>query len=142
MDFFYVDYKSPSDIDILCHYFHPAKPVKVSSFGSLSHFRKSAKPTEAQGATRCLECPYERECAYSAKKSEFSDYATIMFGPITLSYVVYLEPVQQGRLGWPASVLTDGPPDIEGIGEALKTGPYGQCVYESPNDVVDHQVRI
>jgi hypothetical protein len=29
--------------------------------------------------------------------------------------------------------------DIETIGEALKTSPYGQCVYEAGNDVVDHQ---
>lgn len=34
----------------------------------------------------------------------------------------------------------DGIPDIENIAEALKTGPYGQCVYESENDVCDHQV--
>ncbi|GJJ14604.1 hypothetical protein Clacol_008870 [Clathrus columnatus] len=109
------------DVDILCHYFHPAVPIKVSSFGSLSHFRKSAKPTEAGTATRCLQCPYERECAYSAKK-------------------IYLEPVVKGNLGWPANVLTDGPPDIESITQALQEGPYGQCVYESSNDVVDHQV--
>lgn len=55
--------------------------------------------------------------------------------------VVYLEPVEKGYLGWPADILVDGPPDIENITEALKHGPYGQCVYESPNDVVDHQVR-
>ncbi|KIJ37070.1 hypothetical protein M422DRAFT_178553, partial [Sphaerobolus stellatus SS14] len=113
--------KSCHDIDILCHYFYSATPVKVSSFGNLSHFRKSAKPEEAQSATRCLECPYERECAYSAKK-------------------IYLEPVEKGHVGWPAHVLTDGPPDIENITEALKNGPYGQCVYESSNDVVDNQV--
>lgn len=34
----------------------------------------------------------------------------------------------------------DDIPDIENITEALKTGPYGVCVYESPNDVCDHQV--
>lgn len=58
--------KTHSDIDILCHYFHPAVPTKVSSFGSLSHFRRSSKPVEAGTATRCLQCPYERKCAYSA----------------------------------------------------------------------------
>jgi len=112
--------KSCHDIDILCHYFHPATPVRVSSFGSLSHFRKSAKPLAAGAATKCLECPMEQECAYSAKK-------------------IYLDPVSKGYLGWPADVLTDGPPDVESIMEALQ-GAYGQCVYESDNDVVDHQV--
>ncbi|KAF8583462.1 NAD(P)-binding protein [Ramaria rubella] len=113
--------KSCHDIDILCHFFHPATPVKVSSFGSLSHFRKSSKPAGAGTAKKCMECPIERECAYSAKK-------------------IYLEPVAEGNLGWPASTITDGPPDVESIIEALQWGPYGQCVFESPNDVVDHQV--
>jgi predicted dehydrogenase len=38
------------------------------------------------------------------------------------------------------SPLVDGLPDIENVTQALRTGPYGQCVYESPNDVCDHQV--
>lgn len=59
-----------SDIDILCHWFSPDTPVRVSSFGGLQHFRKSGKPTEAGDATRCLDCAYERQCPYSAKKSE------------------------------------------------------------------------
>ena len=36
--------------------------------------------------------------------------------------------------------MVDGVPDIEDISQALHDGPYGQCVYESNNDVVDHQV--
>ncbi|KAF8511318.1 hypothetical protein JB92DRAFT_2791399 [Gautieria morchelliformis] len=112
--------KSCHDIDILCHYFYPATPVRVSSFGSLSHFRKSSKPVEAGSAQHCLDCPIERDCAYSAKK-------------------IYLDPVAEGNAGWPADTITDGPPDVENIMEALQ-GRYGRCVFESPNDVVDHQV--
>ncbi|KAF8076234.1 hypothetical protein FPV67DRAFT_1407569 [Lyophyllum atratum] len=109
------------DIDILCHWFSPRTPSRVSSFGSLQHFRKSAKPAAAGSATRCLDCPVEKECPYSAKK-------------------IYLDPVSKGNTGWPASPLVDGIPDIENITDALKTGPYGKCVYESDNDVCDQQV--
>ena len=59
---------------------------------------------------------------------------------ILISMLVYYEPVSHGNTGWPASTLVDGIPDIENIEEALKTGPYGRCVYESDNDVCDHQV--
>ncbi|KAG6911704.1 hypothetical protein DXG01_007954 [Tephrocybe rancida] len=113
--------KSCHDIDMLCHWFAPRTPTRVSSFGSLHHFRKSEKPAAAGSATRCLDCPAEKDCPYSAKK-------------------IYLEPVSKGNTGWPASTLVDGIPDIENITGALKTGPYGTCVYESPNDVADHQV--
>ncbi|KIM91075.1 hypothetical protein PILCRDRAFT_811591 [Piloderma croceum F 1598] len=113
--------KSCHDIDILCHWLSPNTPSRVSSFGSLQHFRKSAKPATAGDVTRCLDCPMEKDCAYSAKK-------------------IYFEPVSQGNLGWPASVIIDGVPDIENITDALQNGPYGKCVYESSNDVCDQQV--
>lgn len=113
--------KSCHDIDILCHWLSPAIPTRVSSFGSLQHFRKGKKPLAAGTATRCLECSVEQDCPYSAKK-------------------VYLEPVSRGNTHWPASTIVDGVPDIESITDALHNGPYGQCVYESDNDVCDHQV--
>ncbi|KAJ7699937.1 streptomycin biosynthesis protein StrI [Mycena rosella] len=109
------------DIDILCFWLSPSMPSRVSSFGSLQHFRKSSKPVEAGSATRCLDCPMEKDCAYSAKK-------------------IYLDPVSRGKTGWPVSPLVDGLPDIENVTRALRDGPYGQCVYESPNDVCDQQV--
>ncbi|PPQ77315.1 hypothetical protein CVT25_010897 [Psilocybe cyanescens] len=109
------------DIDLICHWFYPAIPVKVSSFGSLRHFRKSAKPAAAGNATRCNECLAEKDCPYSAKK-------------------IYLDPVAQGNTDWPIATLVDGLPDIENITEALNQGPYGLCVYESANDVCDNQV--
>ncbi|KAF8826590.1 hypothetical protein HHX47_DHR5000205 [Lentinula edodes] len=53
---------------------------------------------------------------------------------------VYLDSVSRGNTGWPVSTLVDGIPDIENITAALKVGPYGQCVYESKNDVCDNQI--
>ncbi|KAI0092604.1 streptomycin biosynthesis protein StrI [Irpex rosettiformis] len=113
--------KSCHDIDIMCHWLSPYTPKRVSSFGSLQHFRKESKPSAASSTMRCLECPIERDCAYSAKK-------------------IYLEPVQQGNTNWPVSTIVDGIPDIENITDALKTSRYGQCVYECDNDVCDNQV--
>ncbi len=45
----------------------------------------------------------------------------------------------QGNTGWPMKIIADIP-DIESITEAIKTGPYGRCVYSCDNDVVDNQV--
>jgi predicted dehydrogenase len=92
----------------------------VSSFGSLKHFRKSEKPLEAGEATRCLHCDYEPQCPYSAVK-------------------IYLGRLAQGNTGWPNNVLTPEP-TLETVTAALENGPYGRCVYECDNDVVDHQV--
>ncbi|CAG8438635.1 19284_t:CDS:10 [Rhizophagus irregularis] len=93
---------------------------KISSFGNLSHFNSRNKPTGAGDAKRCLDCAYEPSCAYSAKK-------------------IYIKSFENGNTHWPVSVVTDVF-DIEHLAEALKTGPYGRCVYECDNDVADHQV--
>ena len=109
--------KSCHDLDWI-RYIMGAKCEAVSSFGTLKHFRKEEKPEGA--ADRCLECGHEPKCPYSAKK-------------------IYVGRVERGHTGWPVDVLT---PDVtvEGVTEALRTGPYGRCVYECDNDVVDNQV--
>ncbi|KAG9123368.1 hypothetical protein FRC07_015026 [Ceratobasidium sp. 392] len=109
--------KSCHDIDILCHFFAPATPTRFTSFGSLNHFKKSQKPAEAGSATRCLDCAAEPTCPYSAKR-------------------IYLT----GNTGWPASAIVDGLATRDKVMKELEDGPYGVCVYESPNDVCDHQV--
>ncbi|MEZ4663352.1 MAG: Gfo/Idh/MocA family oxidoreductase [Caldilineaceae bacterium] len=111
--------KSCHDIDWI-RYIMGQKCLSVSSFGALKHFRKEEKPAEAGDATRCLDCDHEPFCAYSAKK-------------------LYIGNLHKGRTGWPVNVLTFDVTET-GVLEALRTGPYGRCVYECDNDVVDNQV--
>jgi len=109
--------KSCHDLDWL-RYLMGAACRRVSSFGSLHHFREANKPAGA--GSRCLECAVEADCPYSAKR-------------------IYLGRVARGHTGWPVDVLA---PDVTeaSVTEALRTGPYGRCVYDCDNDVVDHQV--
>lgn len=111
--------KSCHDIDWL-RYILGQRCVQVSSFGSLTHFKKSQKPAAAGDALRCLECAYEGECPYSALR-------------------FYQDRLRQGRHGWPLNVITPVFTE-EAVLQALAEGPYGHCVYECDNDVVDHQV--
>ena len=105
------------DIDWI-HYIMGSKCVSVQSFGTLNHFRKEKKPIGA--AKRCLDCSIESKCPYSAKK-------------------IYLKQVENGNTGWPVSILTHHVTK-ENIIKALREGPYGKCVYECDNNVVDNQV--
>ena len=109
--------KSCHDLDWL-RYVMGARCQSIQSFGTLKHFRAQEKPANA--GERCLDCEYEPECPFSARR-------------------IYLSRVKAGHTGWPVDVLT---PDttLEGVTEALRTGPYGQCVYACDNDVVDNQV--
>lgn len=110
--------KSCHDIDWLS-YIMGCKCKAVSSFGSLKHFRKEEKPAGA--ASRCVDCKLSDSCPYSAVKIYIKDR------------------IEKGQTGWPTDVLTT---DLttEGVMKALKEGPYGRCVYECDNDVVDNQV--
>jgi len=110
--------KSCHDLDILRHWVG-RQCLRVSSFGRLSHFTQQNHPEGA--ADRCLECPehIESQCPYSAAK-------------------IYLRD-RSGIPEWPNSILSTDT-STEGITEALRSGPYGRCVYACDNDVVDHQV--
>jgi predicted dehydrogenase len=52
---------------------------------------------------------------------------------------IYLEDRKDYMDGWPVNVLTPEPTH-DAVLEAIKSGPYGRCVYACDNDVVDHQV--
>ena len=109
--------KSCHDLDWL-QYILGRPPLRVSSFGSLAHFSAASRPENA--ADRCVACPAEAGCAYSAAR-------------------FYGDLLKRGEHGWPLSVVIDDftPAALD---EALRTGPYGRCVYGCDNDVVDHQV--
>ncbi len=86
----------------MCHWLFPDTPVRVSSFGGLQHFRKSGKPLEAGDATRCLDCAYERQCPYSAKKGELPHTALMinhMCGDISTNLFFSFSLFGQGCIG-------------------------------------------
>ena len=110
--------KACHDVDWL-QYVVGRPAVRVSSFGSLFHFRAGQAPP---GATdRCLTCPVEPSCPYSAKRL----------------YFACLDDPERER--WPLGAVTDTP-TVAAVEAALREGPYGRCVYASDNDAVDHQV--
>lgn len=104
------------DLDILIWNL-PGQVERLSSVGSLMQYRADQVPP---GATaRCTDgCPAAEQCPFDARK-------------------IYLNPA---NTGWPVAVITPHPEDMEARLEALRTGPYGRCVYACDNDVVDHQM--
>ena len=105
--------KSCHDTDIL-RWVIGKSCKKVSSFGSLKHFREEDAPP---GSTaRCTDgCTFERDCIFSAIK-------------------LYKE-----KRGWLHYLAIENHDDAS-ILKALREGPYGKCVYRTDNDVVDHQI--
>lgn len=103
--------KSCHDLDILL-WLTGAHCTKVAAFGGLSHFRESNAP--AGSSNRCCTCAVADSCRYDAGKA-------------------YLPVLGQ----WPADVVCLEQTE-EALTEALKTGPYGRCVYRCDNNVCDH----
>ncbi len=112
--------KSCHDLDWI-RYVMGVPCQKVSSFGSLKHFRREEKPSAAGDATRCVACAYEPQCPYSAVK-------------------IYLTNVGD-QPSWPSATLVPVW-SLENLRRAVAEGPWGRCVYECDNDVVDNQAVI
>ena len=112
------------DIDYLVWLCGGGKCARVSSFGSLRHFRKECAPEGA--AERCIDCPADvkAKCPYDAEKIYLTNKDT---------------GVLHGNTDWPCNILALEP-DEENIREAIKVSPYGRCVYHCDNDVVDNQI--
>ena len=107
--------KSCHDLDILL-WLTGSHCTRVAAFGGLSYFREENAP--AGSTARCLDCPVAENCRFDARKA-------------------YLPVLGQ----WPADVVcldqTEG-----ALMEALRTGPYGRCVYRCDNNVCDHMSVI
>ena len=107
--------KSCHDLDILL-WLTGSHCTKVAAFGGLSYFKEANAPDGS--AERCLECPAAKECRFNAPR-------------------VYLPTLG----GWPTDVVCLEQTE-EALMEALKTSPYGRCVYRCDNNVCDHMSII
>lgn len=101
------------DFDIL-YWILRQRVVSLNSFGSLSWFRPENAPEGAP--MRCTDgCPTAESCKYYAPR-------------------LYLDVANDFARRAASLDMRD-----EAMMEALRTGPYGRCVYHCDNDVVDHQ---
>ena len=93
--------------------------TKVQSVGTLSYFCEKNKPEGAP--KRCTDgCMYKDTCYY---------YAPSLYR-INTAEVGHFRAIAANKFN----------PTDEEVDEALKTAPYGRCVYQCDNDVVDHQI--
>lgn len=122
--------KSCHDLDIFVWLLGKACK-KVSSYGGLSIFTKEKAP---EGATlRCMDgCKAKENCPYDAEKIYITNERTGIRSVVREK--------RTGDEAWPCCVLSPNDLSEEAIRNALKTGPYGRCVYACDNNVVDHQV--
>ena len=109
------------DLDLIQFYAN-SKCETVASIGSLTYFTKENQPNGA--APRCTECSQERTCVFSAKRR----------------YIDCIKNQNCIENTWPQNVLVSTPITKEKLQKAIETGPYGRCVFDCDNDVVDHQI--
>jgi predicted dehydrogenase len=107
--------KSCHDMDLLC-YLTGKRPLRVSSFGSLSYFKAEHAPEGSPAF--CLDgCPSYRTCPYHVEKIYLRDDTDPAY-------------IRQMGVGF----------SRDEIFELLKTNRFGRCVFHCDNNVVDHQV--
>jgi len=106
--------KSCHDMDILLYLLGNKHAKRIASMGSLTYFNKKHYD-ETKMAPRCSDCSIEKDCPFSALK-------------------IY----SSGKM---KSVVFDSSSE-ERLKEELSNSPYGRCVFNSDNNVMDHQVSI
>jgi predicted dehydrogenase len=147
------------DLDLL-YWFLDEKCTHLSSMGNLRHFKAENAPDGAP--ERCTDgCPTAETCPFYAPRiylesipikqavSRASNPFIRGIGKLTLNQPGIAKAL--GKLipplqtlteysGWPRNTITGTPESDGSVMKALKTGPYGRCVYRCDNNVVDHQV--
>ncbi len=108
--------KSCHDLDII-QWLLGSKCTELQSFGSLKYFVSENKP---EGSPEyCYQgCPAGEECPYNALKI----YKERQFPPFV------------------GTATKKHNPTDEDIWKTITTTDYGKCVFNCPNNVVDHQV--
>ena len=107
--------KCTHDFDLIEWWTKGKKCRKISSFGSLFHWRPENRPEGA--ADRCKDCPasVRERCPFDA-------------------YALYFE---RTDLRYHFADESD-----EAILKMIENSPYGRCVYACGNDSVDHQTVL
>lgn len=101
------------DLDLLV-YLTREEPSRVASFGSLGWFRPENAPDGA--GERCLACPVEGSCAFSAVD------------------------LYRRRNAWNLNFdRRNGESLADAVERELREGRYGRCAFRCNNDVADHQ---
>ena len=101
------------DMDLLV-YLTGAEPLRVASFGSLGWFREENAPKGA--GERCIACPIEEGCAFSAVD------------------------LYRRRNAWNLNFdRREGESFQDAVERELREGRYGRCAFRCDNDVADHQ---
>ncbi|MDR3185840.1 MAG: Gfo/Idh/MocA family oxidoreductase [Christensenellaceae bacterium] len=110
------------DLDLI-YYFSGAKCKELYSTSSRKLFLNENAPDNA--TDYCLDpCPNRKKCPYDVKK--------IYYGITRHTLPLLLVKIKL--------ITGNGNPRYRDLKEALKTSPYGRCVYKCDNDVVENQV--
>ena len=147
------------DLDLL-YWFLGEKCTHLSSTGTLTHFTAENAPPGAP--LRCTDgCPVADACPYYAPRIYLESHPiklAVSHSPKPLLRIIGKTAIHHPRLArtlgriippvrvlteyssWPRNTITENPESDRAVMEALRSGPYGRCVYHCDNNVVDHQV--
>jgi predicted dehydrogenase len=137
--------KACHDMDIM-YWLAGSRARSINSFGSLGFYTRSNAP--AGTPSRCTEgCPIADACPWYAPRLYLHGTPMIdsfRHSPsalVRLAARVATSAALRERIDWrewPSATISDDHSAAARL-EALRSGPYGRCVFHCDNDVVDRQ---